>query len=232
MICSLELESSPALREAFLRNWLVNPSGEPGRTIEGDLLQEHLNLELEEAITRKGAEWDSKFIRQVISPNVYHFVELKNYRPEIKTLLATYKDAELHCFRPGRSHRNWKEVKSNFEAGVVNLEKKKLKKFISDSTRARSVLLDTHTAQAGGQQCQDVTAEDASDEDEHAPDDEVDADTAFGEPTLGTVALSDVGLLVVDVPALDNINAPDEQDEELKDEAQDSEGSGDVDTIW
>ncbi|KAI0368163.1 hypothetical protein BV20DRAFT_948539, partial [Pilatotrama ljubarskyi] len=170
MICSLELESSPVLRDAFLRNWLVNPSGEPGRMIEGDLLQEHLNLELEEAITRKGAEWDSKFIRQVISPNVYHFVELKNQwgggvglaarrgrhpephsRPEIKTLLATYKDAELHSFCPGRSHHTWTEVKSNFEAGVVDLEQKKLKKFIGDSTRARSILQDTHTAE--GHQC-------------------------------------------------------------------------------
>ncbi|KAM5546217.1 hypothetical protein V8D89_000344 [Ganoderma adspersum] len=56
MICILELESSPALREVFLRNWLVNPSGEPGRTMEGDLYQEHLNRELEEAIGRGDIE--------------------------------------------------------------------------------------------------------------------------------------------------------------------------------
>ncbi|PIL25940.1 hypothetical protein GSI_11694 [Ganoderma sinense ZZ0214-1] len=43
MICLLELESSSILRDIFLRNWLVNPSGKPGRTMEGDLFQEHLN---------------------------------------------------------------------------------------------------------------------------------------------------------------------------------------------
>ena len=70
MICILELESSPVLRDVFLQNWLVNPSGEPGRTMEGDLYQEHLNRELEEAIGRGGSEWDSKFIRKVVAPNV------------------------------------------------------------------------------------------------------------------------------------------------------------------
>ncbi len=106
MICIVELESSPALRDVFLRNWLVNPSGEPGRTIEGDLFEEHLNLILEEAIEKKGAEWDSRFIREVIAPCAIRFMELKHQwglgvglakrrgkhpephsRPEIRTLL-------------------------------------------------------------------------------------------------------------------------------------------------
>ncbi|KAH9928413.1 uncharacterized protein B0H18DRAFT_843904, partial [Fomitopsis serialis] len=47
MVCNLELESSPALREFFLRNWLVNPSGKQGHYQAGDLLQEHYNRELE-----------------------------------------------------------------------------------------------------------------------------------------------------------------------------------------
>ncbi|KAI1790500.1 hypothetical protein LXA43DRAFT_973673 [Ganoderma leucocontextum] len=123
MICILELESSPSLREAFLRNWLVNPSGQPGRTMEGDLYQEHLNRELEEAISRGGSEWDSRFIRKVVAPNVQRFIELKNEwgtgvglaerrgrhvvphsRPEIRTLLATYKAEHLHRFRSGRAY--------------------------------------------------------------------------------------------------------------------------------
>ncbi|KAI9069580.1 hypothetical protein FKP32DRAFT_1540109, partial [Trametes sanguinea] len=48
-LCSLELESSEALRSTFLKNWLVNPSGEPGKTLEGDLFEEHVNLILEES---------------------------------------------------------------------------------------------------------------------------------------------------------------------------------------
>ncbi|PIL22310.1 hypothetical protein GSI_14998 [Ganoderma sinense ZZ0214-1] len=45
ILCILELESSPVLRDVFLRNWLVNPSGQPGRNMEGDLYQEHLNCD-------------------------------------------------------------------------------------------------------------------------------------------------------------------------------------------
>ncbi|KAI0362305.1 hypothetical protein OH77DRAFT_1377558, partial [Trametes cingulata] len=136
MVCSLELEASPVLREVFLKNWLVNPSGEPERTLEGDLLEEHMNLELEETVARKGAEWDSPFIREVVSPNVYHFVELRNEwgtgvglarrrgrhpephsRPEIRTLLELYKDVELHLFRATHAHDS-SSTTNLFEHGV------------------------------------------------------------------------------------------------------------------
>ena len=155
MICILELESSPVLRDVFLRNWLVNPSGEPGRTMEGDLYQEHLNRELEEAIGRGGSEWDSKFIRQVVAPNVQRFIELKNEwgtgvglgersgrhtvphsRPEIRTLLATYKEEGLHTFRSGRTYTS-SSTTNTFRDGAVNLEKDKLQKFKNDTTRVR-----------------------------------------------------------------------------------------------
>ncbi|KAL1945780.1 hypothetical protein VTO73DRAFT_1782 [Trametes versicolor] len=154
--CSLELEASDALRRNFLRNWLVNPSGEPGRTIEGDLFEEHINLELEEAITRKDAEWDNTFLREVISPNVHHFVVLKgewglgvglakcrghhpepHSRPEITKLLALYKKEELHLFREGRSYKDSQHHVNTYAEGIKNLQKKKLRRFILDSTRPR-----------------------------------------------------------------------------------------------
>ncbi|KAJ3005457.1 hypothetical protein NUW54_g4331 [Trametes sanguinea] len=158
-ICSLELESSEALRTTFLKNWLVNPSGEPGKTLEGDLFEEHVNLILEESITRKDAEWDNTFLREVISPNACHFIELKNLwgvgvglakrrgyhpephsRPEIRKLLETYREEELHLFRKGRSYDDSPPALNTFQDGVKQLDNKKLKRFISESCRARVVL--------------------------------------------------------------------------------------------
>ncbi|OSC96922.1 hypothetical protein PYCCODRAFT_1335561, partial [Trametes coccinea BRFM310] len=155
-LCSLELESSDVLRSTFLKNWLVNPSGEPGKTLEGDLFEEHVNLILEESITRKDAEWDNTFLREVISPNACHFIELKNLwgigvglskrrghhpephsRPEIRRLLETYNEEELHLFRKGRSYPDSPLAVNTFSEGIKNLEKKKLRRFISESCRAR-----------------------------------------------------------------------------------------------
>ncbi|KAI0737820.1 hypothetical protein C8Q80DRAFT_1348203 [Daedaleopsis nitida] len=158
MMCQLELESSPTLHEVFLRNWLVNPSGEPGRNVEGDLFQEHVNLELEEGISRKNAEWDSPYIRDVHAPNAIHFVELKNAwttgvglterygyhpephsRPEIRILHRTYREVELHRFREGRSYGNSTHARNMMARGIQKLYAGKLDAFISNSTRARAV---------------------------------------------------------------------------------------------
>ncbi|KAH9934138.1 uncharacterized protein B0H18DRAFT_841114, partial [Fomitopsis serialis] len=123
MVVSLDFESDEELRTLFLRNWLVNPSGESGRHQEGDLMQEHLNLALEDAVQRSGSEWDGKLIRDVIARNVHYFVDLKNgwgqsiglakrkgyhpephSKPEVSTLLRVYKETHLHQFMAGRSY--------------------------------------------------------------------------------------------------------------------------------
>ncbi|KAI0713539.1 hypothetical protein C8Q76DRAFT_796499 [Earliella scabrosa] len=148
MMCSLELESSPELREVFLKNWLVNPSGEPGRTIEGDIFQEHINFILEDVIGRKNADWDGKFLREVIAPNAQHFTELKNEwgagvglaprhgrhpephsRPEIRILLEVYRMEALHEFRTKRSYPSTGDISSTLQQGIINLEGGKLAKF-------------------------------------------------------------------------------------------------------
>ncbi|KAI1792869.1 hypothetical protein LXA43DRAFT_886661 [Ganoderma leucocontextum] len=157
MTCSLELESSPLLREIFLKNWLVNPSGEPGRNQEGDLFQEHVNLEIDENVTRKGAEYDSPFIRDVMAPCAIHFMELRNEwgsgvglakrrgrhpaphsRPEIRTLLRVYREQQLHLFRKGRAYVT-KPVTNIMREGTIKLQKQKLQKFKLASTRSRAV---------------------------------------------------------------------------------------------
>lgn len=153
MIVNLELESSPEYKEVFLKNWLINPSGEPGRCIEGDLHLEHINRELEEMLAHKGAEWDSDHIRKVISPNVAHFLALKNTfregiglskrrgrhtaphsKPEVRTLLRTYEEEDLHRFRSGRHYSDITEGVDTFSLGVQRLYEGKLKTWIAETT--------------------------------------------------------------------------------------------------
>ncbi|KAH9922250.1 uncharacterized protein B0H18DRAFT_1121064 [Fomitopsis serialis] len=162
MITSLEFESDEALRTLFLRNWLVNPSGEAGRHQEGDLMQEHLNLALEEAVQRSGSEWDGKLIRDVISRNIHYFVDLKNgwgesvglakrkgyhpephSKPEVTTLLRVYKETHLHQFMAGRSYASSPATANTHKAGLISLQAEKLQKWIIDSTRGRMLRNDT-----------------------------------------------------------------------------------------
>ena len=44
MICTLELESSPALKDGILLNWLVNTEGLPRNFVEGDLVMKRAKI--------------------------------------------------------------------------------------------------------------------------------------------------------------------------------------------
>ncbi|KAK7688668.1 hypothetical protein QCA50_008206 [Cerrena zonata] len=166
-ICNLEYESSPELKELFLRNWIINPSGEPGRYVAGDLHLEHLNLELEEHIKHKDSAWDDDHIRKVISPNIAHFVNLKNTfreglglskrrgkhptphsRPEVKILLQTYKNEELHKFRVGRCYDDFADEVDVYGNGVKNLFEGRLQKFLLDWKARRGDV--SRSASGGG----------------------------------------------------------------------------------
>ncbi|KAI0753498.1 hypothetical protein C8Q80DRAFT_1097118 [Daedaleopsis nitida] len=159
MIVNLELESSPELKNIFLKNWLVNPSGEVGRWVEGDLHLEHINLQLETMIAHKDEQWDSEYVATVIAPNTSHFVTLKNKyregvglaqrrgrhtsphsRPEVSTMLETFKEEDLHCFRQGRHYGDNgippKKTLDVFSLGLAALRESKLAKWVAD-TRAR-----------------------------------------------------------------------------------------------
>ena len=122
MIAFLEIDGG-GLRDLFLRNWLVNLSGEPGRYIEKDLMQEHHNDVLESKIKRGGIEWDSRQMRDIHSRMVHHTKRIKKEmrstlalspkgwkhpkphdRPEIKILLDEYRTTRLHTFRKGRRY--------------------------------------------------------------------------------------------------------------------------------
>ncbi|KAJ7586426.1 hypothetical protein C8J56DRAFT_1084827 [Mycena floridula] len=121
MLCDLELESSPALRDAILDNWLICVSG---RTfMAGDQFQENIQDEFYEHIGKKDRDFDSSYMRTVVAPNCWRFVQVKkavheglgltnrggkhpepHNNPEIIELLKLYKSEQLHCFRAGRTY--------------------------------------------------------------------------------------------------------------------------------
>jgi hypothetical protein len=145
-------------------NWLVNPTGEEGQSIEGDIMQEHFNFDIEEAMERKGKDFGGQFVRDVISRSIHYLNQLKkdwregvglgqrgwkhpqpHTRPKIRKLLATYKDTELHSFQEGQCyHKGWCFV-IDFERGEQNLRGGRLGKWIAETTRLQG-LRSTETA--------------------------------------------------------------------------------------
>ncbi|KAJ7716863.1 hypothetical protein B0H16DRAFT_1338536, partial [Mycena metata] len=120
--CMLRYEASTDLRNAILDNWLLNIKGELGKWIPADLHQEHYNKWLEDMVRKHGGEFDDKFYRQTISPNVHFFLQIKeevetafdlerrsqthtsaNLDAELHLLLSAFKEEEMHLFRSGRS---------------------------------------------------------------------------------------------------------------------------------
>jgi hypothetical protein len=75
--CLLWYEASDNLHNGIFINWLENVTGELGKWIEGDLLQEQYNCWLKDMIKKQGGDFDEKFYRQTLSPNVEHFLCIK-----------------------------------------------------------------------------------------------------------------------------------------------------------
>lgn len=143
MISFLEIDAGHELRMMFLQNWLVNLSGEAGRYLEKDLMQEHYNEVLEERSKRQGMSWDSKQMRNIHSMTVQHVERIKKElryalalspkgwkhtkphdRPEIKILLEVYRTTQLHTFRRGRQYRSSRSFVDEFAQGIERLELK------------------------------------------------------------------------------------------------------------
>ncbi|KAI0312871.1 hypothetical protein OF83DRAFT_1066483, partial [Amylostereum chailletii] len=76
MFLSLYHDYTDATREGLLNNYLVNLVGRPGNFHELDLMQEHYNGWLEAFVQHKGHEFDSPFIRNVISMHVHHLIDI------------------------------------------------------------------------------------------------------------------------------------------------------------
>ncbi|KAJ7703927.1 hypothetical protein B0H17DRAFT_1193860 [Mycena rosella] len=73
----LEFECSPELKEALLNNWLMTLCGEIGTFVEGDIMQEWNNRWLTQISGQRGGDFDEKFYRKTIAPNVLHFLQIK-----------------------------------------------------------------------------------------------------------------------------------------------------------
>jgi hypothetical protein len=158
MFCDLELESSPDLREAFLANWIINPSGEHGRFVAGDKFQEQLQDEMYEHIGRKDKGFDENYMQKVIAPNVYRFVLVKksvteslrlaqhggkhkdpHTRPEMVKLLQVYQALQLHLYRSGRTYSGDLYKVDDLGRGMRDLVGGKLMTWVHETTQARLI---------------------------------------------------------------------------------------------
>lgn len=156
------------MKDLFLRNWLINPSGEARSFVEGDLEKEHENRELEFFAQRGDIEFDSDFIRHVISPNLRRFLDLKktwregiglakrrgkhtepSSRVKVRTLLKVYHDEELHLYRPSRLYsESGAQPLDAFADGVQDLYNGRLDRWKTVSVQARKPESTTELGQA------------------------------------------------------------------------------------
>ncbi|KAJ7266414.1 hypothetical protein B0H12DRAFT_1010765 [Mycena haematopus] len=158
----LEFECSPALKLTLLNNWLLNLCGEIGKFVEGDLMQEWNNKWLQVMVPRRGAEFDDKYYREIVAPNVLHFIKLKediesafelkrrskahtspHLRDETKVLLTLYKEEQLHLFRSGRSMGH--AAVNRFDRGYSRLVAGKMDEFLQRSAEYADVLKSVET---------------------------------------------------------------------------------------
>ncbi|KAE9383972.1 hypothetical protein BT96DRAFT_1008576 [Gymnopus androsaceus JB14] len=117
MYCLFHYKSSKELKDAIWNNWLVNVTGELGKWITDDLLQEHYNQWLEDMVQKSGGTYDNTFLWKIILPNVKFFLQLKeqiegaldlfkclkshtspHLRDEFKQLLTMHGNDTLHFF--------------------------------------------------------------------------------------------------------------------------------------
>ena len=89
----LSYEASTGLRDAILDNGLLNIKGELGKWLPTDLHQEHYNKWLEDMNQRHGGEFDNKFYRVSISPNVQPFLRIKK---EVETAFSLERRRKTH----------------------------------------------------------------------------------------------------------------------------------------
>ncbi|KAJ3729759.1 hypothetical protein C8R42DRAFT_569719 [Lentinula raphanica] len=156
MICNLELESSPQLRDFFFENWLISTNGHSFEA--GDLFQEQLQEELYEHVNHDQG-FDNFHTRERLSPNVYRFRQTKKVHhaslglanragnhlapsriAEIRKLTTRYQLEELHLFRKGRQYREADPDRTDdLGRGIASLAQGRLQKWIHDTCWVRNL---------------------------------------------------------------------------------------------
>jgi hypothetical protein len=118
MTADLELDSSPKFKEGFLKNWILR-SASGG--VAGNMKQEHINLSLDEGISRNNQTYNLPYVRDVLSPNLVQLSDHKRSMlataclspekgshteastdPGLRRLLTLFKDTEMHSYWSGR----------------------------------------------------------------------------------------------------------------------------------
>ncbi|KAJ7705556.1 hypothetical protein B0H17DRAFT_920313, partial [Mycena rosella] len=114
-ILNFEVDSPPALKAALLRGLIWSLSELPDHCQEGDVIVEFFNRLLEDIVQHKSAQFDDKFIRNIVSRNLCHIAEIKvawrtstgmddkshthtdaPVTAETRTLVKIYNTVELH----------------------------------------------------------------------------------------------------------------------------------------
>ncbi|KAH8074206.1 hypothetical protein BXZ70DRAFT_911565 [Cristinia sonorae] len=222
-VCILEFESSPELKNGFLRNWIINPSGKAGKYQAQDLRQEKNNLTLKEEAQRKNI-------------NIEHLNELKNSRQSGEKAWD-WPDEERTIQSPTPELRILLETYRFFAIGNSRLEKGKLKKWISDTKiqrkpptqYSRNIRCTDSSGSRGGTSNQDLSsggvllnAEDEdknegggseNEESESDGEGDLDSDQALTQ-TLGRVEIVD-GRLVAMYEEIDAAEVEEQREEEL-----------------
>ncbi|KAJ7627263.1 hypothetical protein FB45DRAFT_749505 [Roridomyces roridus] len=185
MYCFFRYEATKDLREAVWNNWLINLTGELGKYIEDDLLQEHHNLGIEVMVSKHGGSFDNAFFRDTISPNVDFFYQVKeamergfslkhhggahtspHIKAELLTLTRMFREEQMHCFRKGRSLGH--AAKDLIDAGVVKLDLGKLQEVQSAAADRADILraLQRSTPFSSAPSPDSPTPSDSSEDDE------------------------------------------------------------------
>lgn len=163
--CLLKYESSQDLSNAILNNSLVNLTGELGKWIPGDLMQEHYNRWLEDMIRKKGGDFDNKFYRTTLAPNIHHFLRIKeeiessfdltargkthgspHTRHKYQQLLWLYKENQLHFFCSRRSMGH--AAVNTFARGFNRLHSSWMATFVKQTTEYADIMKAVRTAHA------------------------------------------------------------------------------------
>ncbi|KAF8994515.1 hypothetical protein BDZ89DRAFT_1179618, partial [Hymenopellis radicata] len=157
LYCLFRYEASKEMKDAIWNNWLVNITGELGKWIEDDLLQEHYNKWLEDMLAKHGGRFDDDFFRYTISPNVDFFLRLReeleaayelaerskshtsaHLRDEYRIMMTIFREDHLNYFRSGHSMGH---IAVDLEdAGYQDLDDGKYNEFQERSTEHATVL--------------------------------------------------------------------------------------------
>ncbi|KAF9001634.1 hypothetical protein BDZ89DRAFT_1244215 [Hymenopellis radicata] len=157
LYCLFRYEASKEMKDAIWNNWLVNITGELGKWIEDDLLQEHYNKWLEDMLAKHGGRFDDDFFRYTISPTVDFFLRLReeleaayelaerskshtsaHLRDEYRIMMSIFREDHLNYIRSGRSMGH---IAIDLEdAGYQDLDDGKYNEFQERSTEHATVL--------------------------------------------------------------------------------------------